>query len=127
MMRVCIAGNSGHGLSILESPESLEQIEVVGYCRTYEGEKLTALREAFGDLHKDLPFYQDYRQMLDETKPDVVVVDGMFCDHAKLAIEALKRVSGRNEAGIGGRQGKDLRHAESAVSFLVLYGETTGG
>ncbi len=91
MMRVCIAGNSGHGLSILESPESLEKVEVVGYCRTYEGERLTALREAFGDLHKELPFYQDYRQMLDETKPDVVVVDGMFCDHAGLAIEALKR------------------------------------
>lgn len=91
MMKVCIAGNSGHALSILESPKILDQIEVVGCCRTYEGEKLNSLQEAFLDLKKDLTLYQDYTQMLEDAKPDIVVVDGMFCDHARFAIEALKR------------------------------------
>lgn len=90
-MKVCIAGNSGHALSVFDSPEATEQIEITGYCSSYQEENLGALKDAFREHELQVPFYTDYEQMLTEAKPEIVVIDSMFCDHAAMALAALKR------------------------------------
>lgn len=90
-MNICIAGNCGHGLSVSESEAVLEQIETVGYCRTYPKESLENLEGELKKLGKGLNFYEDYIQMLEKEQPRFVVIDSRFCDHSRLAEEALKR------------------------------------
>ena len=49
------------------------------------------------ELHKDgyaPPIFDDYTKMLNEQRPDVVVVDNFFSDHAHVGIAALKQGAG---------------------------------
>lgn len=90
-MKVCIAGNSGHGLSVLEDPSVLGEISVAGYCRTYQEEDLGQVKQSFSGMGILTDYGEDYLGMLETEKPDIVVIDSVFWRHAELAEAALKR------------------------------------
>lgn len=90
-MKLYIVGNSGHGLSVFDSPKILKQIEVVGYCASYPGESMEALEAIFEKYKLNPVCYQNFNQMLLDGKADAVVIDSIFCDHASMAEVALKR------------------------------------
>ncbi|MGI5893609.1 MAG: Gfo/Idh/MocA family protein [Candidatus Merdivicinus sp.] len=93
-MRICIIGTSGHSQTILPQLDSPEvfPLTICGYCKGFDGERTSGLEQKlFVDRKMQIPRFDSYLEMFDQTKPDLAVIDGMFCDHAKMAIEALKR------------------------------------
>lgn len=91
MIRVCIIGNSGHAATVTRALPKLPQVEIAGWCRAWEGEPMTEVLEDFGKLGISPTEYPDYRQMTERAKPDVLVVDGLFCDHEEMAVYGLSR------------------------------------
>lgn len=91
MIRVCIAGNSGHAATVTRALPRLPQVEIAGWCRTWPGEPMAEVLEDFAKLHIAPPEYPDYQSMARAVHPDILVVDGQFCDHASMTIWALKQ------------------------------------
>lgn len=89
-MRICIIGNSGHGMTVFSALELRSGLEIGAYCEGYPGEDLLALEMEFQRRGLSPVRYPDYRSMLAAGAWDVAVVDGMFCDHATMAMEALE-------------------------------------
>ncbi|OUP52928.1 hypothetical protein B5F17_06750 [Butyricicoccus pullicaecorum] len=91
MIRVCIAGNSGHAATVTRALPGLPQVEICGWCRAWPGEPMTEVLEDFEKLGLTPPEYPDYLTMIDTLSPDVLVVDGLFCDHEEMTCQALAR------------------------------------
>lgn len=91
MIRVCIIGNSGHAATVTRALPNLPQVEIAGWCRSWDGEPMTEVLDDFKKLNISPTEYADYRQMTETEKPDVLVVDGLFCDHEKMTIYGLSR------------------------------------
>lgn len=91
MIRVCIAGNSGHAATVTRALPRLPQVEIAGWCRAWPGEPMTEVLQDFHTLGLAPKEYPDYIAMLDDEKPDVLVVDGLFCDHEEMTCTALAR------------------------------------
>lgn len=91
MIRVCIAGNSGHAATVTRALPKLSQVEIAGWCRTWDGEPMTEVLEDFEKLGLTPPEYPDYKTMVETVRPDVLVVDGQFGDHAEMTIWALEQ------------------------------------
>ena len=89
MIRVCIAGNSGHAATVTRALPRLPQVEIAGWCRTWEGEPMTEVLEDFKKLGLLPAEYPDYRTMVGAARPDVLVVDGQFGDHEEMTVWAL--------------------------------------
>lgn len=91
MIRVCIAGNSGHAATVTRALPRLPQVKIVGWCRAWPGEPMTEVLEDFAKLGLTPTEYPDYLTMIDTLSPDVLVVDGLFCDHEEMTCQALER------------------------------------
>ena len=91
MIRVCIAGNSGHAATVTRALPRLPQVEIAGWCRAWKGEPMTEVLEDFDKLGLTPPEYPNWQTMLDQANPDVLVVDGLFSDHEEMTCEALAR------------------------------------
>ena len=91
MIRVCIIGNSGHAATVTRALPRLPQVEIAGWCRSWDGEPMAEVLEDFKKLNISPKEYADYRQMTETEKPDVLVVDGLFCDHEEMTIYGLSR------------------------------------
>lgn len=91
MIRVCIAGNSGHAATVTRALPRLPQVEIAGWCRAWDGEPMTEVLADFRTLGLCPPEFPDYKTMLDAVRPDVLVVDGLFCDHEEMTCAALAR------------------------------------
>ncbi len=82
-MRVCIMGGCGHFHTALKT-----DIQLVGVCITgQETPGFSFLINRFGKV----AVFPSYEEMLNECKPDLVVIDGLFGDHADMAAYALER------------------------------------
>lgn len=91
MIRVCIAGNSGHAATVTRALPRLPQVEIVGWCRVWPGEPMTEVLDDFASLGLTPTEHPDYLTMIDTVHPDVLVVDGLFCDHEEMTCQALAR------------------------------------
>lgn len=91
MIRVCIAGNSGHAATVTRALPRLPQVEIAGWCRAWDGEPMTEVLEDFQKLGLHPTEYPDYQTMVREAKPDVLVVDGQYGDHEEMTIWALEQ------------------------------------
>jgi predicted dehydrogenase len=90
-VRICIIGSSGHHGYALDAIKNDSDCQLVGIAPGSEGENIDGLQEKISRIGLQAPVYEDYRAMLDELKPDIAVVNCYFGDHAKVALEVLKR------------------------------------
>ena len=82
-MRVCIAGGCGHFHTAVK-----KDIEIAGvYLTGQETPGFSFLVNRFGRV----PVFNSFEGMLEECKPDIAVIDGLFGDHAAMAAYALER------------------------------------
>lgn len=91
ILKVCIIGSTGHVGYVFNGMQEMDDISIVGVAPGSTGEKMDAVLEQAKKLGSPAIEYSDYRIMLDETKPDIVVVACHFGDHAKYVVEALRR------------------------------------
>ena len=89
MIRVCIIGNSGHAATVTRALPRLPQVEIAGFCRAWDGEPMTEVLEDFARLGLSPKESPDSRTMTEAEHPDVLVVDGLFCDHEEMTLYAL--------------------------------------
>ena len=84
MIKVCFSGGSGHSGSVLASLPRLDDVVLSAFCRTYPEEKVKADPTSMTE-------YATIDEMLDAEKPDILVSDGIFSNHASDALAALRR------------------------------------
>ena len=89
-MKAAIIGTSGHIDLALEVRDRLPQLSFVGVA---PGSADEDAREFFVDQMEAslIPFYDDYRRMLDREKPELAVVAPFFFLQSRIACECLER------------------------------------
>lgn len=89
-MKLCMIGSRGHCHYVFESLKEVPFVELAAVSSGCEDSPQRLLDGAArcGFTPK---VYDDYREMLDREKPDLVSVDGPFDRHAEMCIEALRR------------------------------------
>lgn len=90
-MKVCIIGASGHASFVFKAMEQDPSIKVVGIAPGSEGEDVTKVIKMAENRGQSAKYYDDYKVMLDQEKPDVATVNCHFGDHGKVNLEVVKR------------------------------------
>lgn len=90
-MRVCIIGSSGHASFVFRAMNTDPSIQVVGLAPGSPEEDMSKFIKQSEKQDQPAKYYDDYRVMLDELKPDVAAVNCHFGDHAKVNLEVLQR------------------------------------
>ena len=87
-MKVAFIGKNGHQGYLIKDLDQVRDCRVVGIARSEPDEDMAA----FLADHADQPRrYDDYREMLDKERPDVVGIACAWRDHARISIECLQR------------------------------------
>lgn len=84
-MKVCFIGACGHSKQAYKYLKSRDEVTFVGMACESEHEGLVA------SFDPSIPFYPDYRTMLDETQPDLAVVSPVFGHTGQVIIECARR------------------------------------
>lgn len=90
-MKVCIIGGSGHASFVFRAMDKDPGIQVIGVAPGSPGEDVSKFIKAAEKRHQACEYFDDYREMLDQLKPDVAAVNCHFGDHAKVNFEVLER------------------------------------
>ena len=85
MTRIAAIGSSGHSCALLEELPRLDNADLVAYAPGHEGEEMWAPGRS-GAETRDTRRFEDWRAMLDEVEPDVLIVDTRFDLHAEVAL-----------------------------------------
>lgn len=84
-MKVCIIGACGHTRQAHRYLKGRDNVTLCGIAPESEHE---ALAHSFDP---DMPFYTDYKKMLDKERPDLAVVSPVFCHTGRVIIECANR------------------------------------
>jgi predicted dehydrogenase len=126
-MNLAIIGKRGHIGYVLDGLERLPDIQVVGLSAGAPGDDISDLT-GWCAVHGQSPaVHDDYRDMLDAVRPDMVAVDGPYDLHAEMCIEAFQRglhVFSEKPVATTYDQLADLRaaYAETDVHFASMVG-----
>ena len=84
-MKVCFIGACGPSRQAYRYLKSRDDVVFCGMAPEGEHEGLAA------SFDPDIPFYTDYREMLDATEPDLAVVSPVFAHTGRVIIECAER------------------------------------
>ncbi len=90
-MKLCMIGNRGHNNYVWDGLARMPHVQVVGISPGTPEDDSAPLQMRCAALGYTPRVFADYRQMLDELRPDMVSVCGPFELHADMAAEALRR------------------------------------
>jgi len=90
-MKLCMVGCRGHFGYVLNDLPLLPNVSVVGVSAGTPEDKPTALIEGARKAGHEPEVFDDYREMLERQRPDVVCVDGPYERHAEMCVEAFRR------------------------------------
>lgn len=89
-LRVAQIGMQGHSGIVLNGLSQTKECELVAVARSLPDEQIEDLKN-YSCWSKQTRIYEDYRKMLDETKPDIVAVFTPFVENGRANIEAARR------------------------------------
>lgn len=81
-MKIGVVGCCGHGVSSLMASKGITELDFCGYCSAYDGEKYP--------LYPQIRKFDDYKELIVNQKPDILVVDNIFSDHFQVIDYALQ-------------------------------------
>lgn len=84
-MKVCFIGGCGHWWDAYEYLRTRDDVVFCGFAPASEHEERTE------SIAQDVPFFADYRAMLDETRPDLAVVSPVYGLTGRINIECAER------------------------------------
>ena len=84
-MKVCFIGACGHTRQAHRYLKTRDDVTLCGIAPESEHEGLVK------SLDSDIPFYSDYKEMLDKECPDLAVVSPVFCHTGRVIIECAAR------------------------------------
>ena len=84
-MKVCFIGACGHWKQAYLSLKTRQDIEICGFAPgcPEEGQN--------DSIHKEIPYFADYRAMLDQVKPDLAILSPAFGITGRIVIECANR------------------------------------
>lgn len=88
-MRICIVGSSGHYHYVLRGLQRDKKI--VAIAPGSKGEDMTSFKKLLSELNIKPKEYENYQEMLDIERPDIVVVNTFFGNNPKILFETLQR------------------------------------
>ncbi len=88
-MRLCVIGKRGHVFYIFQSIAQVPGLELAGISMGC-GDAPEGLLEICSRAGFAPPVFEDWRRMLDETRPDLLAIDGPWELHATMAAHALR-------------------------------------
>ena len=88
--KLVFVGASGHVHLVLGELGDHPEVQLAAYAPSFAGEDVGVLAQARGDSPAPAA-YSDWRKMLDEERPEIVVVCGRYDQNGPLSIEALER------------------------------------
>jgi predicted dehydrogenase len=86
--KLVVVGASGHTHLVLEDLPALPEVTFAACAPSYEGEDLSIYTRTLG---ASLRVYDDWRAMLDQEEPNLVVACGRYDRNGPIAIEAARR------------------------------------
>lgn len=89
-MKICIIGQRGHYNYIFDDYAKIKELNILGISAGCEDD-ITPLATKCKSVGARAVIYADYKKMLDEQKPDAVVINGPFHLHAQMCIESIER------------------------------------
>ncbi|OQA88636.1 MAG: Glucose--fructose oxidoreductase precursor [Lentisphaerae bacterium ADurb.Bin242] len=89
-MKLCCIGSRGHWGYVFESLREVPCVELAGISSGCE-DPIDKMRRRCADAGFTPREFNDWRNMLDELRPDMVCIDGPFEKHAEMCIEAFRR------------------------------------
>lgn len=92
MLNVGIIGCAGHYGLALDSADRNHTCNIIAVASPKDGTDDTSLRIVAAK--RDIPFYEDWREMLEKEKPGLVEVDTRYDRHAAVAAECLRKGCG---------------------------------
>lgn len=91
-MKLCMIGNrGGHDKHVWDALPHLPHVRVVGLAAGAPQDDITPWQRRCDALGFTPEVFDDYRQMFDRLRPDIVTVCGPFERHAEMSAEALRR------------------------------------
>lgn len=90
-MKICIIGSSGHTDYVIDGVKIDKDCRIVGLAPGTAKENIAELAGKIKLIGQKPQFFEDYRKMMDDLKPDIVAVASEFYQQASITIEALKR------------------------------------
>lgn len=90
MIKVCIYGEAGHTFYVFQGMPLVKDVSITGVMgiNSYSKKSLIDQSAKYGSAPK---LYDDFVEMLETEKPDIVSIDGPYETHAPMTIEAVKR------------------------------------
>jgi predicted dehydrogenase len=114
-MKVCLIGICGHSKRAYEYLKKRSDIEFCGIAPESDVEGLDKTR------YPELPFYSNYREMLEREKPDLALISPVFAHTGRVIIECAKRrIDVFSEKPIATSQ-KELCAVEAAVQENEIH------
>lgn len=90
IMNIVIIGTYGHYSYLLEAAKVNSKINITGIAPGIKDENVKDLHDKLAQTY-NIKLYSDYKTMLDETSPDIAVINTVFALNNKIAIECLHR------------------------------------
>ena len=88
-IRICVIGGCGHSGNVINGIAENSDTQMLCAYSGADDDNLEAMRDRIARAGLDAPYYEDHEHMLENEKPDICVVDNVFCKHAKTAIGSL--------------------------------------
>lgn len=149
-MKVCFYGNTGHFFTAFLAKDRLPDVEFTGYCKSFPDESMAQLKLFAGEAEGSYPDgwedhargsgecrkleprekmkeYEELDQMLEEEKPDILVVDNRFAQRylpEKKAIQKGIHVYADKPIGMSEKELEDL-YKEVKKSRKLLWAMDT--
>ena len=90
-MKLCIIGVRGHHNYVFDDIKILPEVDIAGIATGCPGDDISGLLGHCKAAGFAPAIYDDHLAMLDELRPDAVVINGPFSRHAQMCVEALER------------------------------------
>ncbi|AAD35510.1 oxidoreductase [Thermotoga maritima MSB8] len=89
MLKICVIGSSGHFRYALEGLD--EECSITGIAPGVPEEDLSKLEKAISEMNIKPKKYNNWWEMLEKEKPDILVINTVFSLNGKILLEALER------------------------------------
>jgi len=89
-MRLCFVGTAGH-VNVVTDALPHPSWEAVAVCPAWPDEDISWLVSRLREKGQEVSLFNDYCRMLDEARPDAVVICGYNGQHGSMCIEAASR------------------------------------
>lgn len=90
-MKVGIVGSCGHNSSVTKIAETYKEFTICGVCPGPEETSCDSLFARAKKSNPEVKLYSDYRTLLEEAEPDILVITAYCGFHAQIAIECIRQ------------------------------------